>query len=193
MPELEETRTDEELVETVLAGHSELFGELYARFQRRAFRMAYGMVGDLDAAADLTQEIFMRAYQRLDQYQHRSAFSTWFYRLAVNTCLNYRARERKHKSEAADDAALLLVPGPRLPQSSIEAGVFQRQVQDQLRLALLSLKPELRIVIVLKEIEGLSYGEISERLGCPEGTVASRLNRARAILAQKLRHLQGAL
>ncbi|HKY05520.1 MAG TPA: RNA polymerase sigma factor, partial [Blastocatellia bacterium] len=145
VPDLDQLRTDEELVEIILNGRSDLFGELYARFKTRAFRLAYGMLGNRESAADLTQEIFMRAYQRLDQYQRRSAFSTWFYRLAVNTCLNYRTRERRHKDEANGSLDLSLVPSP---ESDGEERVLRKQVQDQLQMAMSSLKPELRIVVV---------------------------------------------
>ena len=94
--------TDEQLVKLVLAGETDLFALLYERYYWRAFRTAYGMTGDHGAAEDLTQEIFMRAYQRLKDFRAEAAFSTWFYRLAVNHSLNYR---RKHQAGTHEEAA----------------------------------------------------------------------------------------
>ena len=187
MTYLQDFRTDEELVEVALAGHAEGFRELYDRFYSRTYRLAYGMTGRHDLAEDLTQEIFMRAYEKLDKYEGKSSFATWFYRLAVNCSLNSRKRARTDLHEIPESLdALPLARTYKLAETS----VLRQQVQAQINRALLSLKPKMRLIVILKDIEGLNIGEIAERLNCSKGTVASRLFRARDLLARKLEHLR---
>ena len=189
-PEGRTANIDEDLVRLVIAGERDLFAPLYERYYWRVFRMAYGMTGNHGSAEDLTQEIFMRAYQRLKEFRGQSAFSTWLYRVAVNHSLNYR---RKHQGEAREE--LPAESGPRAVvdgSTTADAKVMQEQMTAQVHRALLTLKPKLRMIVILKDIEGLSYEEIAERAGCSMGTVASRLNRSRKILSQKLEHLRGA-
>lgn len=180
-------RTDEELVRLLLAGQRDVFADIYLRYYLRAFRLAYAMTGNRESAEDLTQEIFMRAYQKIDLFKGESGFSTWFYRLAVNSSLNYRRRERNRASEEVSDIESLAAPGPA---KQMESKIYQKQIQSQVQRALLSLKPKWRVIVILKDIEGLSYEEIAERVNCSMGTIASRLNRARKLLAQKLDHLK---
>lgn len=189
----EEVTEDEQLVARIRAGESPLFAEIYHRFFARTFALAYGMTGRREQAEDLTQEIFLRAYERLGSFNGRASFATWFYRLAVNHCLNCCRRERKYQGGEADpdDAQnLLRVSGA---EDQIAAGLMRQHVQAQVRQALLTLKPEWRVLLVLKEIEGLSYEEIAERLDCSTGTVASGLSRARRLLARKLENLKGTI
>ncbi|HEX8776360.1 MAG TPA: sigma-70 family RNA polymerase sigma factor [Pyrinomonadaceae bacterium] len=186
----EAEREDEQLVARICAGERSLFTQLYGLYYPRTFALAFGMTGRREQADDMTQEIFLRAYERLSSYNGRSSFATWFYRLAVNQSLNYCRRERRHKgsiSEAEDVENLVGASG----SGRMEAALLQQQVQAQVRQALLTLKPEMRVLIVLKEIEGLSYEEIAERLDCSMGTVASGLSRARKMLGRKLENLKG--
>jgi RNA polymerase sigma-70 factor (ECF subfamily) len=179
---------DSELVRLASAGDRAAFAQIYERFYARAFRLAYSMTGNRAAAEDLTQEIFMRAFQRLENFGGQSSFATWFYRLAVNHSLNYRRKERfSVQDNHADKLEFLANPSP-----PIESVVLQNQLKSEIHGALLELGKDMRMVIILKDIEGLNYDEIAERMSCSQGTVASRLNRARKQLAQKLKHLKGA-
>ncbi len=187
---MQDYRTDEELVESALAGQAEAFSKLYDRFYSRAYRLAYGMTGRHDLAEDLTQEIFMRAYQKLDKYERRSSFSTWFYRLAVNQILNSRNQEKHKPHESGETPTERPLADNHKPA---DASVLRHQIQAQINRALLSLKPKMRIIVILKDIEGLNIAEIADRLNCSKGTVASRLFRARDLLAQKLEHLRNTL
>jgi len=183
-----EDGTDEALVGMVLAGRRDVFARLYERYYPRTYRLAYAMTGRREAAEDLTQEVFIRAYQRLEQFRGQASFSTWFYRLTVNHCVNYRRHERRFEGgglDAAEGRELRAVAG------RADADFFRRQLQGQLHRALLSLKPELRMVVILKDVEGLRYEEIAERMNCSAGTVGTWLNRARKLLARKLEHLRG--
>jgi len=172
----EDIRTDEELVELALAGQGDLFARIYQRYYSRAYRLAYAMTGRREAAEDLAQEMFIRAWRKIDQFRGEASFSTWFYRLAINCSLNYRKREKR---QSFDDSERI----ESIPQAGaarqVEAKILQRQIQTEVHRAVLSLKPKLRVIVVLKDIEGLSYAEIAERVNCSEGTIASRLNRAR--------------
>ena len=180
--------TDEELARLVAAGQVEVFAQLYARYYARAYRLAWAMTGRREAAEELTQEIFLRAWQKSGQFRGESSFGTWFYRLATHCCLNFRKRLPACGYEPLDAIEYL-------PQTDtmkqIEADVRRREIQGEVQRALLSLKPKWRLVVILKDIEGLSYEEVAERLNCSTCTVASRLNRSRALLARKLEHLRG--
>jgi RNA polymerase sigma-70 factor (ECF subfamily) len=122
-------------------------------------------------------------------FRGEASFGTWFYRLAVNCCLNCRRREKQSSEpitglhEAAANTAL----------EPMESAILRRQVQAEVHRALLSLKPKQRLLVVLRDIEGLSYEEIAERTNYSRGTIASRLNRARRLLARKLERLRNSL
>jgi RNA polymerase sigma-70 factor (ECF subfamily) len=177
---------DEDLVAEFLAGNREAFAHLYRRYYGRTYRLAYGMTGDRAAAEDLTQEVFMRVYERLAQFQGRARFSTWFYRVTINHCLRRRERAAAVRAETSIEDR----PEPG-GAPGVEDDILREQVHEQVHRALLSLRPAPRMIVVLKDIEGLSYLEIAERMNCSEGTVASRLNRARRLLGRKLAHLKG--
>jgi RNA polymerase sigma-70 factor, ECF subfamily len=187
-PKIELMADEHELVRLASAGDRAAFAQIYQRFYGRAFRLAYSMTGNRAAAEDLTQEIFMRAFQRLEHFGGQSSFATWFYRLAVNHSLNYRRKEQANRLQSESDRLEFLVS----LSPPIESAVLQNQLKSEIHNALLELGAEMRMVIILKDIEGLNYDEIAERMSCSQGTVASRLNRARKQLAQKLRHLKGA-
>lgn len=177
--------TDEELARLVAAGQTEVFAQLYARYYGRAYRLAWAMTGERGAAEELTQEIFLRAWQKIGQFRGAASFGTWFYRLATRCCLNHRPRQPAH--ETLEAVVELAYTGAL---REVETNVAQQELQASVQRALGSLKPEWRLIIILKDIEGLSYEEIAARLDCSTGTVASRLNRARLLLARKLEHLR---
>ena len=179
------TATDEELVSLVVAGQIDVFAGLYERFYSRVYRMAYGMTGQHQAAEDLVQDVFVRAYQKLKLFAGQSSFATWFYRLALNHCLNHCKSERKRLRLQTTD----LVQTPAVPAKQMEDRVLGKELQTEVHRALLSLKPRMRMIVILRDIEGLSYQEIADRMNCSMGTLASQLKRARTLLARKLEHL----
>jgi RNA polymerase sigma-70 factor, ECF subfamily len=183
---------DELIVARIAAGEKGLFALIYQRYQARAFGLAFGMTGQREQADDLTQEIFIRAYERISSFKGDAKFSTWFYRLALNHCLNHCRKERwriRSFTTPGEQSAPLLVE--LRPSEEVHEALLRQEIQQQIKIALLSLKPDVRMLLVLKEIEGLSYEEIAEQLDCSTGTVASRLNRARSLLARKLEGLKG--
>jgi RNA polymerase sigma-70 factor (ECF subfamily) len=189
--EADDEPQDETIVARIRTGER-LFGLLYERYRTRTFALAFGMTGQREQAEDLTQEIFLRVYQRLNTFQGQAKFSTWFYRIALNQCLNHCRNERRRRQTVAnpDDGQATVLVELRVVEQA-DATLLQKELQHQIRSALLSLKPEVRVLLLLKEIEGLSYEEIAERLECSPGTVASRLSRARRLLARKLESLKG--
>lgn len=179
---------DEQLVVRALIGEAEAFAQLFHRYQAKTFRLAYGMTANAAHAEDLTQEIFIRAFNRLDTFKHQASFRTWFYRLAVNHCLNHTRRPMRETSlERSDEYTSTIAHRA----TTLDHQLMQTELQYLVQQALLTLPPPMRVLIVLKEIENLSYQEIAERLACSEGTVASGLNRARKLLARKLEALKG--
>lgn len=162
---------------------------LYRRYYERIYRLAYGMTGRPQTAEDLTQEIFFRMHQKLDRFDGTAGFSTWFYRLAVNCSLNYRRGERNESNMEAIENIELFASPEHL--NNFEENILKEQVQSYIRCSLLTLKPKLRMVFILRDIEGMTYEEIAARMDCSEGTVASRLSHARLQMAHSLRHLRG--
>lgn len=171
---------------SAIGGRRENFALLYQRYYSRTYRLAFGMTAAREESEDLTQEIFIRTWQKLSQFNFESSFATWFYRLALNHCLNYRQRKIPRDAQILNND---FAAGS--PTGALEAEIFQVQLQNHIHKALLTLKPKLRLILILKDIEELSYAEVAERLEISQGTVASRLNRARRQLAVKLEHLRG--
>ncbi len=186
---------DSRLVERAQAGDARAFEALVRRYERWVFTLTLRMVGDRDEAEDLAQDVFVKAYAGLSGFRGASRFSTWLYAIASNHCLNdlaSRARRpltesslRPAGSEADDPPGLVERLADESPRADalLERQETVRQVQD----ALLQLTEEHRLILVLREIQGLSYEEIAETLGAEVGTVRSRLHRARLALRLRLR------
>lgn len=191
-PEADQNQSDEVIVLRIKAGEGELFVHLYDRYYAKVFRLAFGMTAEREQADDLAQDIFLRVYRQIDGFRMDSTFATWFYRIAFNHCLTYLRRQRwrrlmvttsdlPNEHEVSDDQ----------PTNLADASLLKQEIQSEVRRALLSLKPKARLLVFLKDIEGLSYDEIAEQLDCSPGTVASGLSRARHLLARKLAPLKG--
>ena len=185
--------SDWELVQQTRAGDRDAFRELVERYQRRIGALALGMLRNREDALDIVQETFARAYQNLDRFKGDAAFYTWVYRIAVNLCVDHQRRTTKQAlaplevDDRGAGPALALPDGPRPDQPFARArdAEIARRMHDAIR----ELTPEHRAVILLREVEGLSYEEISQALDCPKGTVMSRLHYARRQLQGRLRGL----
>jgi RNA polymerase sigma-70 factor (ECF subfamily) len=167
-----------ELIRKAKRGDREAFSVLIERYQRRVIGVAFAVVHNSEDALELAQETFVRAYENLDSFESRSSFSTWLYRIAANLAIDLRRRERRHSVLRGEEAESEI---DRLPSSIGDSfAEFSRgELNRRLRSALDELTPEHRAVILLREVEGLSYDEISDILRCPRGTVMSRLHYAR--------------
>jgi len=189
-------RQDDDLVaiERASTGDGDAFEALVRKYQGWVFTLAYRMLGDRADAEEMAQEIFLKAYRALPRFERKSKFSTWLYSIATNHCLNQlESRRRRPRfqeiggSERAQGNPSPLVeaivdPTPG-PEQALEQDDMRRLVQRHL----FDLTPEHRTVLVLRDIQGLAYGEIGELLGLAPGTVRSRLHRARMELKDRLK------
>ena len=191
-PEADQNQSDEVIVLRIKAGEGELFVHLYDRYYAKVFRLAFGMTAEREQADDLAQDIFLRVYRQIDGFRMDSTFATWFYRIAFNHCLTYSRRQRwRRLMVTTSDLPNEHEVGDGQPTNLADASLLKQEIQSEVRRALLSLKPKARLLVFLKDIEGLSYDEIAEQLDCSPGTVASGLSRARHLLARKLAPLKG--
>jgi RNA polymerase sigma-70 factor (ECF subfamily) len=176
-PEPDET----ELIQRANQGDQRAFGALVERYQRRVIGVAMAVVHNQEDALELAQETFVRAYENLGKFESRSSFSTWLYRIAANLAIDFRRREGRHnilRGEEAENEINRIPTGSGDSFTEFSRGELSQRLHD----ALAELTPEHRAVILLREVEGLSYDEISDLLQCPRGTVMSRLHYARTRL-----------
>ncbi len=181
---------DEPLLLSARKGDPRAFQQLYEQHAPVVFRVAFRLLGNRLDAEDVTQEVFVTLYRRLGTFDFRSSFQTWCYRITVNTCYD---KMRKQHRRAAYQAGYV-EDGDGVPET-VQAGrqpepvrqVLLQDLQRYIEQALARLHPNLRTALVLKEIEELSYQEIARIMTCSQGTVASRLARARQQVAQYLR------
>lgn len=183
-----ETWTGETVIEGCQAGDRDAFRLLFERHKDRVYTVAlYFFGGDEATANDITQQVFLKLFSRIGQFQGDAEFSTWLYRVTTNACVD---EQRKRRRFLPFGEAAFAEPRARGAQEERVAGA---ELTGAVARAVASLKPKLRVVMLLKYFEELSYEEIAAALGCSPGTVASRLNRGHKILARKLGHLRGAL
>jgi RNA polymerase sigma-70 factor, ECF subfamily len=174
------------LVEQCRRGDPQAFARLVAVHERLVFNLAARMLGDLEEAKDLSQEVFLQVYRQLPRFEGRSSLKTWIYRIVVNQCRNrHRWWKRRRRDKAlpieeltASENAQLVVPRPDGPEEQLS----RREQSARVQRALQKLSIDHRAVLVLREVEDLSGTEIAETLGVAEGTVKSRLARARDAL-----------
>lgn len=169
-------------------GDPQAFARLVALHERLVFNLAARLLGDMEEARDVSQEVFLQVFRTLGRFQGRSSFKTWIYRIAVNQCHNRRRWWKRRRREQlvcldllapSDEARLCSGPGPEQEYESTERA---RDVQR----ALEALPFAQRTVLLLREVEGLSCEQVSEAVGVPVGTVKSRLSRARETLRREL-------
>jgi RNA polymerase sigma-70 factor (ECF subfamily) len=181
-------KSDRDLVDAAKAGDAEAFGAFVRRHQRRVFRLALHLLQNSAEAEDVAQEAFVRAYGALDRFDGRSEPFTWLYRITVNLSLNaIRSRKTRRPGATMDDPRIEAALVERRPGLADPA----RQATDrELALAVCdgvdALSDTLRTTLVLVAVDGLSHAEVSQVLGCPEGTVAWRVHEARRKLREFL-------
>jgi RNA polymerase sigma-70 factor (ECF subfamily) len=180
---------DAQLVEQCLRGESQAWEDLVQRHTRRVFNLSYRFTGNRQEAEDLSQEVFLRVYKTLGSYRATSGqFTTWLTSVTRNLLIDHYRRTRKGRvTDSLDDENANMQieqkeSGARRPDDLAMAGQLGAQVQR----ALEKLSPELREAVILRDLQGLEYGEIRQVLSVPEGTVKSRINRGRIELARLL-------
>lgn len=189
---LRNLQLDRDLVERVQRGDSSAFDVLVRKYQHRVIGLVGRYVNDWSECQDIAQDVFMRAYRALPNFRGDAQFSTWLHRIAVNTAKNHLvAKKRRPPNEDIDvmdaeqyDGSLRLRDNDT-PEHELLRQEIERTVMD----AVERLPDDLRQAISLREVEGLSYDEIAERMGCPIGTVRSRIFRARDAIDAQLKPL----
>jgi RNA polymerase sigma-70 factor (ECF subfamily) len=188
-----EREIDQELVERAQRGDKHAFGLLVGKYQRKLGRLLSRMIRDQAEVEDVVQEAFIKAYRALPNFRGESAFYTWLYRIGINTAKNYLVAmgRRPHTVPEieVEDAENFEDGGELRTTDTPETELMSKQVAQTVNETVAALPEELRTAITLREIEGLSYEEIATLMGCPIGTVRSRIFRARETIAEKLRPL----
>lgn len=181
-----------DLIARAINGDGDAYSRLVEANQDRIYASVLRQVRDEHKAMDITQEAFIQAYRAIDTYEDRARFSTWLYRIAMNLITSHYRRERAHKrggdrARASLDAENMPEPGAdaRTPGEQVEAA----DVGEQVRAAIDELDDDYRDVIVMRDLNDMSYEEIAETLDIAPGTVRSRLHRGRERLKEKLKHL----
>jgi len=186
---------DQQLVERAQSGDKHAYELLVIKYQRRLRRLISRFVRDVAESEDVTQEAFIKAYRALPSFRGDSAFYTWLYRIGINTAKNYLVslgrRVPTNSQFDAEDSEEFEGAGLLQEVNTPENELMSKQVAEVVNSSLLKLPDDLRTALTLREIEGLSYEEIAEIMGCPIGTVRSRIFRAREAIATNLRPLLG--
>jgi RNA polymerase sigma-70 factor, ECF subfamily len=188
MKSMKERQTDADLIYACQNGDSAAFQSLFEAYKDSVYSIAFHFSGNQDMANDITQQTFLKVFAGLKNFRSDSALSTWIYRITANACTD--ERRSRHRLVPLSDGLEL---GSTTARGSAEERIYRRQISVEVKNAIAGLKPKLRMAIVLKYVEELSYEEIGQVLGCSMGTVASRLNRGHKALAKKLAHLRGAI
>lgn len=176
-------RIDEKkYIKKAAAGDAAAFEYLVLQYQPQIYRLAFRMTNHPEDAADLTQEVFLKAWNHLDKFEFKSAFSTWLYRLASNLCIDALRSSRRRQNlpltfedEEGEEQRIEVADPAPLPEDRIIAS----EDQQRLSAAMEALEPEHRQILTLRVVNDMSYADIAEILGVKEGTVKSRLARAR--------------
>ena len=186
--------TDKLLVARVQKGDKRAFDLLVMKYQYKVHAIVSRYVNDFDEVNDVVQEAFIKAYRALAKFRGESAFYTWLYRIAVNTAKNYLvARNRRPPASDVDAEEAAFYEGSEKLRDidSPENLLYRDELEAVVDLAIKNLPEDLRTAVTLREFEGLSYEEIAEIMGCPVGTVRSRIFRAREAIDEKIRLLEG--
>ncbi|HVF92453.1 MAG TPA: sigma-70 family RNA polymerase sigma factor [Blastocatellia bacterium] len=179
---------EERIIDGCRRGDRAAFQLLFEMHKDKVYSIALHFTGEEASARDISQQVFLKLFTIIGQYRSESQFTTWLYRVVANACLDDQRKQRRfvpfsHSVEVNN----------MVTKGSQEDTYIRRQTADSVRTAIAGLSPKLRLPILLKYVEDLSYDEIASVLGCSKGTVASRLNRGHKALARKLGHLRGTL
>lgn len=183
---MNDRQTEADIIKACKQGDRDAFHDLFEAHKDRVYTIAFHYSGDESMARDVTQQVFLKLFTSISQFREDSQFTTWLYRIVANTCADEH-RKRRRFVPFSPEIEVRNMTG----KGSQEEAYHRREVADSVRGAIAELTPKLRLPILLKYVEGLSYDEIAEALGLSIGTVSSRLNRGHKMLARKLGHLRG--
>jgi RNA polymerase sigma-70 factor (ECF subfamily) len=176
---------DRDLIARASRGDVEAFTKLVRAHSSLVYRVALRMVGDEDAQ-DASQEVWIRVWRNIKSFRGESAFSTWLYRITMNTCLSIRQRESRRKEWEYGGDEMPYLPEPPGGDADPETAVVSAERREEIQAALRHVRAEHRAALVLRHMEGLSYAEIAEVLEVPDGTAKGWVSRGRAALLMAL-------
>ena len=198
-PEPEDSETEDVraivrgLVSKTKKGDRDAYRQLVERYQKRVFGILFGMLHSREDAMELAQDVFIRVYQRIGEFEEKSSFYTWVYRIAVNLAIDFRRREWKKvhteyddsvSDQGADDAVF------QRDRTTPEQAAQSKELGEAINRALETLPDEQRAVLMMRELDGLSYQEMADSMGCSIGTIMSRLFYARKKMQAALKGLE---
>lgn len=182
---------DHELVDAARRGDRGAFRTLFERYHRRAYAVAFGVVRHQDDALDVVQDAFIKAHKYLDKFEGSSSFYTWLYRIVMNLAIDHLRKHRRvkpvelndqHLDEGVGDDALL----PTILGANPGRALLDKEIRARIDQALGELSDNHRAVLVMRELEGMSYEEMAQAMGCSKGTIMSRLFHARKNMQKQL-------
>lgn len=169
------------------AVYESAYYRIYDKYGERAYNISFRILGNSEDALDVTQDAFLTLFKKIGDFRQDSRFFTWFYRIIVNLSIDHKRRKSSAQVISNSDREGTLAELPDSESNTFEKLAWKEYLEKNIQASLLKLSPNLRVVTVLRYIEGLSYSEIAEVLECSIGTVKSRLNRAHRNLESSLR------
>jgi RNA polymerase sigma-70 factor (ECF subfamily) len=186
---MSEQKIDEHVIEACQRGDREAFRLLFETYQSKVYSISlYYFKGDETTARDVTQAVFLKLMTKIELFRRDAEFTTWLYRLVVNACMDEQRRRRRFLPFG--DGFMSGHSNSSGVENNAQEERYERiELADSVKAAIGELRPKLRLPMLLKYVEGLSYDEMAGVLNCSKGTIASRLNRGHKILAERLSHL----
>lgn len=185
---MSDSRSEAEIINACKQGDREAFHSLFETHKDRVYSIAFHYSGNEATARDVTQQVFLKLFTTINQFREDSQFTTWLYRIVANACMDEHRKGRRFVTLGSEIGMMDI----KTRGSQVER-IYRREIAESVRGAIGELTPKLRMPILLKYVEGMSYDEIADALGLSMGTVSSRLNRGHKMLARKLEHLRGEL
>ncbi|WP_428262826.1 RNA polymerase sigma factor [Haliangium sp.] len=191
---------DHELVERARGGDQEAFRLLYQRYHRRVYSLAFGVVRNQEDALDVVQEGFIKAHRYLDKFEGASSFYTWLYRIVMNLSIDHIRKHKRNRHVDFNDAIDHGQGDPEVGEDSLLPRILgqnpgkalaRKEIREQISKALAELSDKHRAVLVMRELEGMSYEEMAEAMECSKGTIMSRLFHARKNMQKRLLEYMG--
>lgn len=176
------------LIQRCQQGDRSAYEQIFLKYKDTVYNVAYGMLSNVEDTQDMTQDVFLHVFEKINQFRFKSSFSTWLYRIAVNMCISkLRKRKRRTQNIVGLQDYYSQTDSPKTPEDEL----MKKELQSQVQQALKTLSESHRTILTLREMDGLSYKELAEVLQCSVGRVKSRLHEARMELRRKIERTSG--